>query len=111
MAVRKEIVMAWMMPYKLLKRFDGWGKVGADMVTVSFARDIVFDPFGELSGGEKPIKGADLRKDFVRKIAESTVYRHRQQAKGSLIMDKVTTFLGVVVILLALAIGLKVGLG
>jgi len=104
----KEIIKAWMMRYKLLKRFDGYKNISADMVTLSFARDIVFDPFNQLKEGEKPDKGADLVKGFVRKIAEAKCYKHEQTAKGSLFMDKLVVFLGTTMILLALGIGLKV---
>jgi len=104
----REIIKAWMMRYKLLKRFDGFKSISADMVTLSFARDIVFDPFNQLKEGEKPDKGAVLVKSFVSKIAEAKCYKHEQTAKGSLFMDKLVVFLGATMILLALGIGLKV---
>ena len=88
-----EIIKAWLMRYKLLKRFDGYKSISADMVTLSFARDIVFDPFNQLKEGEKPDKGAELVKGFVRKIAEAKCYKHEQTAKGSLFIDKLVVFL------------------
>jgi len=103
-----EVIKAWMMRYKLLKRFDGYGSIGADMVTVSFARDIVFDPFDQLKDSEKPDKGANLIKDFVRKIAEAKCYRHEMTAKGSLLAEKIVVFMGATMVLLALGIGIKV---
>jgi len=104
----KEIVKAWMMKYKLLKRFNGYKGIGADMVTMSFGRDIVFDPFNQLTIDEKPEKGDKLVKDFVRKIAEAKCYTHEKKAKGSLFMEKVVIFLGVIGVLLTLAIGIVV---
>lgn len=100
-------IKAWMMKYKLLKRFNGFGNIGADMVTVSYGRDIVFDPFNQLNKGEKPEKGKNLIKDFVKKIATAKCYQHERTAKGSIFTDKVTLFLGLTMVLLALAIGIK----
>ena len=98
---------AWMMRYKLLKRFDGFKGIGADMVTISYARDIVFDPFNQLRINEKPEKGKALTKAFIKKIAEAICYQHERTAKGSTLSDKVTVFIGITMVLLALAIGIK----
>ena len=106
--IGKEIVKAWMLRYKLLKCFDGWKKIGADMVTLSFARDIVFDPFNQLVTNEQPEKGDKLVKGFVTKIAEAKCYKHEQKAKGSLLMEKIVLFEGFTMILLALGIGIVV---
>ena len=103
----KEVVKAWMMKYKLLKRFDGYKNIGADMVTLSFARDIVFDPFGQLNDSEKPDKGGELIKEFVRKIAEAKCYRHEVNAKGSTVAEKVVLFMGATMVLMALGIGIQ----
>ena len=103
-----EVIKAWMMRYKLLKQFDGYGKLSAGMVTLSFARDIVYDLFGQLSDKEKPDKGDSLTKNFVRKIAEAKCYQHEQKAKGSLFVDKLVVFMGITMVLLAVGIGLKV---
>ena len=105
---KKEITKAWMMRYKLLKRFDGYGNVGADMVTISFARDIVFDPFGQLNDSEKPDKGASLIKEFVRKIAEAKCYRHELDAKGSVFAERIVGFMGVTIVLLGIGILIRI---
>ena len=99
---------AWMMRYKLLKRFNGFKNIGADMVTLSYARDIVFDPFNQLNINEKPEKGKALVKDFIKKIAEAKCYQHERTAKGSTLSDKITLFIGITMVLLALAIGIQV---
>jgi len=103
----KEAIKAWMLRYKLLRRFDGYKNIGADMVTISYARDIVFDPFGQLNFSEKPEKGKALIKDFIKKIAEAKCYQHERTAKGSSFSDKITIFLGITMVLLALAMGAK----
>ena len=102
-----EAIKAWMMRYKLLKRFNGFKNIGADMVTISYARDIVFDPFNQLKASEKPEKGRELIKDFIKKIAEAKCYQHERTAKGSTFVDKMTLSLGITMVLLALAIGIK----
>jgi len=104
----KEIIKAWMMRYKLLRRFDGYKGIGADMITMSFARDIVFDPFNQLKDSEKPDKGDSLVKDFVRKIATAKCYKHEHTAKGSLFAEKIVVFMGATMVLLALGIGISV---
>ena len=102
-----EVIKAWMMRYKLLRRFDGYKGVGSDMVTISYARDIVFDPFKQLNDNEKPEKGKQLIKAFIKKIAEAKCYQHERTAKGSTITEKITLFLGITMVLLAVAIGIK----
>ena len=104
---QKEAVKAWMMRYKLLKRFDGFKSIGADMVTVSYGRDIVFDPFRQLNESEVPEKGKALIKDFIKRIAEAKCYQHERTAKGSTLVEKVVIYMGAVMVLLALAIGIK----
>lgn len=103
-----EITKAWIMRYKLLTNFDGYGNIGADMVTISFARDIVLDPFKRLNDSEKPDKGTDLVKDFVSKIATAKCYKHERTAKGSVFIEKIVMFQGATMVLLALGIGIKV---
>ena len=104
---QKEAIKAWMLRYKLLRRFDGFKSIGADMVTVSYGRDIVFDPFRQLNDSEKPEKGKALVKDFIKRIAEAKCYQHERTAKGSTLADKVVVYMGIVMVLLALAIGAK----
>ena len=103
----KEAIKAWMLRYKLLKRFNGYKNIGADMVTISYARDIVFDPFNQLNASEQPERGKQLIKDFIKKIAEAKCYYHERTAKGSTLVDKMTLSLGITMVLLALAIGIK----
>lgn len=100
---------AWMMRYKLLKRFDGFKNIGADMVTISYARDIVFDAFSQLKQSEKLEQGKHLVKGFVKKIAEAKCYQHERSAKGSLFTEKIMMYLGICIVILALSFGIKVG--
>ena len=102
---------AWMMFYKLLKRFEGFKNIGAGNVTLSYNRDVVFDPFNQLSETEKPEKGEGLKKEFIRKRADAKCYRHERSAKGSLLLEKITVFMGIIAVILALAIGAKAAFG
>jgi hypothetical protein len=101
-------VKAWMMFFKLLREFSGLkGVMHAGKVTVSYGRDIVYDPYEQLKPEEKPKPGDSLVKDFVKKIAESKCYQHEHSHKQTWAMDKITTFSGFTMILLGLAIGIQ----
>ena len=100
-------VNAWMMQYKLLKDFKGYKTIPAGKVTISHAGDTIFDPFNQLNDTEKPDRGEDLKKTWVTKVAESVCYRHEKTVRGGLTMDKYTTYMAVVMILLALGLGAK----
>lgn len=110
--VKGEIIKAWMLKYKLLKRFDGFpGIMGAgDTITMAYGRDIILDPFKQLTAKEAPKKGSDLKKDFISNIASAVFYKHSQKANGSQVMSAVIIWLGVIMVMLALAIGARVGL-
>ena len=101
------IIRAWVMYFKLLKRFPGFKNIDSGMVTLSYGRNIVLDPFRQLSDSEKPIEqGGKFKKEFIKQVAESKCYQHEQKAKTSFVGDKLTIFMGVLVILLGLAVGI-----
>jgi hypothetical protein len=104
------VLKAWKMLYKLLKQFDGYKGIAADNVTISFGRDIIFDPFNQLNETEKPSKGKALKKDFIKNIAEAKCYMHEKTAKPSLIMDRFTLFLGGTMIIMAIGLMAKIAL-
>lgn len=103
----KEIA-AYLQPYKTLKHFDGFGKFPACNMTITYPRDILFDPFHQLTLNERPEKGTSLKKQMMSRIAESTVNKHEQDAKPTSATDKIILFLGSVIVILALSIGLQV---
>lgn len=99
---------AWMMPFKLLKNFNGLkGVFKAGRVIVSYERDIVYDPYNQLGPGEKPEQGREIKKKYVTKIAEGKCYQHEHSHKTSFFMDKFVIFLGCTCLILALAIGIQ----
>ncbi len=105
------VTAAWLMIYKLLKRFRGYGKIGSGMVTISFDRDIVLDSFNQLSDAEKPEKGNDLKKKFVKNIATAKCYRHEHGRKPKTLMDKLVLYMGSAIILEVLIIGMQAAMG
>ncbi len=113
---KQKAVAAYMLPYKLQKKFEGGYKnIPECNMTLDFSRDVVLDPFVQLSDNEKPEKGIPkkgdaLKKDMMRKIADAKCHKLEQDAKPTSAQDKIVLFLGIVALLLALTIGLKVGL-
>lgn len=106
----KRALRAWMLRYRLQKAFRGHNRIPADMVTISYARDILFDIFGQLGDEETATKGPGIRKKFVAAIATAKCYRHETDVKGSLIADKAVMTLVAINIILALTLLLKVAL-
>ena len=100
------ITRAWVMYFKLLKRFPGFKNIDSGMVTLSYGRNIVLDPFYQLSENEKPVEKGKFKTTFIQQVAESKCYQHEQKAKPSLVGDKLTIFMGTLVILLGLAVGI-----
>ncbi len=104
-----EVSIGWPHLYENLFPFDGYkykGKnIPAGMVTVSFSRDIIWDEAGIVD--DKPTKGGGLIKEWITKRAESQRYRTQIKPGTSLLMNRITLFLGIGIIGLLLLIGLK----
>jgi len=104
------IIRAWLMPYKLLKRFDGYKNMSADMVTLSGERDIILDLFDELNIADKPGGGESGKTmqekiaKFIGRVAASTCYRIERTAKPKSSLDKVVNYLGAAIALLTLGL-------
>lgn len=102
---------AWRHFYKLQFPFPGFGKIKADMVTLSYDRDVIFDPYNILEESEKPTKGKDindLNRPWITEIAQAQRYKAENQQAPSLIGDKITYALIVVDIVLVLAVGIGI---
>ena len=102
------IVRAWMLHYKLLKRFNGFKDISADRLTISYNRDIVLDLFDQLSDVDKPSENGKFKRDYIRHVAEAKCYQHEQKAKPTIWADRMTMWMGAVMVLLALGIGVAV---
>ena len=100
-----ETDLAWMMPFKLLKSFEGYRSMPRGKVLICYSRDVLLDPFNQLGDDEKPEPGKSLVKTFVSDIATTTLYKHEKGPKKSVI-DKVVIFLGATMVLFGIAIAL-----
>lgn len=99
-----EILKGWKHFYKLQFPFAGYKGMQADMVTLGFDRDIILDPFGIVKDADKPDKGKPINENkFITEIAETQRYKHQAKPGQQLLLNKVTIFLGIGTLLMALA--------
>lgn len=104
------VLKAWPTFYASEIQFDGYRNIPADMVTLSFDRDFILDIFNKVPVSEtkegKPKKDNTSITRWTAQIAESQ--RHKVMVKGGklLLMDKITIFLGVALLLLVLVFAL-----
>jgi len=103
---KNNILRAWVMYFKLRKRFPGFKNIDSGMVTLSYGRNIVFDPFDQLSDSETPMVKGKFKDTFIQRVAESKCYQHEQKAKTSLVGDRLTVFMGILALLLGISIGI-----
>ena len=78
-----KIVRAWKHFYSAEIHFSGYKNISGDSVTLSFAQDIILDPFNKVKVGEstneKPRPGSQDLTKWIAKIA--TNMRHLYSAK------------------------------
>jgi len=115
-----DIIKGWKHFFKLQFPFAGLGGklaefkkgIGADMVTLGFDRDIIFDPFNQVPvtnnpNSGKPAKTDTAVKQWTAQVAESQRYKVMNKPGTSLLLDKVTLWLGIGLILLILILGMS----
>lgn len=97
----EKVIKAWCHFFKTQFQFNGYRGISGDQVTITYDRDIFYDPYDILSPAEKPLKqsafaGAKGEKPYnvfnqpyIARIATSKIYEAQKQKKGSTIMDKV----------------------
>lgn len=100
---RDKVIKAWLMPYRVLKRYDGKDNKSATMLLLSYGRDIVLDPFNQLAPNEKPEAGDRLVKNFISNIATSVFYKHEKGPKHTDV-DRMVWFIGFTMIILTVII-------
>lgn len=112
-----KIDRAWKHFYASELRFDGYGKkFPADMVILGFNRDFILDPFNKIPVHENPAGGkpkkieADIR-SWTAQVAESQRYKVMNKPGNMLLMDKITLFLGLALILEIFIIGISMAWG
>jgi len=104
-----EVVKAWKHFYCNQLTFDGYKNIHAAMVTLGFDRDFVLDPFnkipvaGDVSGKPKRNE-ADIKK-WTSQVAESQRYKVMNKHGNLLLLDKITMFLGIGLLLLIIIYG------
>ena len=85
--------------YAAEKQFDGYLKMPADMVTLSFDRDFILDPF-DVIPKDTTINGKPKSKDevtvkaWLAQIGESQRYKVMNKGGSTLLIEKITMFLG-----------------
>lgn len=102
-------LQAWRHYYKNQYPFSGYKKIKPDMVSLGYGRDIVLDPHKILTDDELPELDKDINKldrKGIKEIAQAQCYRAENQKGASLLVDKITTYLGIPVIILAVAIAI-----
>jgi len=80
------------------------------MVTIAFDRDIILDPYDQLSPTEKPEKGPQLIKNWISRIGEGQRYKVQNKPGSMLMLDKITMFLGTALVLEWVIIGINVAI-
>ena len=70
-------VRAWKNFYKLMLPFEGYKNVRRDMVTLAYARDIIYDPFNALSTEERP-NALDI-KPWVAEVLNGQRHKRQQE--------------------------------
>ncbi|MFC1904961.1 hypothetical protein ACFLXT_04290 [Chloroflexota bacterium] len=101
-----DIIKGWLMFYSLQFPFSGYKGIHPDMVTLSSGRDVVLDPFNMLPESDKPNKGKGLIKIRISEIADTQRYKHQAKPKSSFLINRVTLFLGIALVMLALCVGI-----
>lgn len=93
----ERVVKAWCHFFKTQFQFDGYKGISGDQVTITFDRDIFYDPYDILQPGEKPKKldsfeklKSPLQQPYISRIANSKVHEAQKQKKGGTMMDKIT---------------------
>lgn len=101
----------WKHFYRNQFPFEGYKGIPADMVTMSFARDVLLDPYDLVETRDKPDKGKGLVSEVISWLVEvGTMRRLKMIAKRGKIStyDKIVLFLGAAFMCQVLIIGLMV---
>jgi hypothetical protein len=101
-----KVLKAWPHFYAGEIQFDGHKGIQGDMVTLSFDRDMILDPFERVPISEstsgKPRKDDVSVKKWLAQIAESQRYKVMSKPSSMMLIDKITLFLGSGFILMVL---------
>ena len=100
------ITDAWEHRYDNQLPFDGYAGISGDMVTISTARDTLYDPFNIVNKSEKPdpLKRGEAAQKYISGVANAAIREAQKQKPKGLLMDKLSMALAGAVVLFALAI-------
>jgi hypothetical protein len=85
-----KVKKAWCHYFKTQFQFNGYRGFSGDNVTITYDRDIFYDPYNILKPTEKPDKTGRLNQAYISRIATSKIYEAQKQKKSSMMMDRVT---------------------
>ncbi len=106
------VIKAWKHFYCAQVPFNGYKKIQADMVTPGFDRDFILDPFSKIpvmdNTGGKPKRSEDSIKKWTSQVAESQRYKVMNNPGKMLLLDKITTYLGISLLILLLILGILI---
>ncbi len=101
-----ELVRGWKHFFGNQLYFPGYKNIGADTVTLGFARDIILDPFGKIPIGvavsEKPkAKDSEGLRKWIAKIATNQRHIYQTKRKSTLKEELINSCLmGVLVVMI-----------
>ncbi len=98
--------------YKGVKTNLGYkGGIKAAMITLAYARDIIYDPFNIIPAEEKPekTKRGKLDKAWITNIAETQIYKARNKPVKTLVMDLIVGGLLIALMIMMFSIAWAVG--
>ena len=109
------VIKAWKHFYCAQIPFNGFKRIHADMVTLGFDRDFILDLFDKIPKADnpsgKPGKTETDIKKWTGQIAESQRYKVMSKPSNLTVIEKVTLFLGITIVLMALSLGVQVAWG
>lgn len=106
-----EIIKAWKHFYSTQIPFNGFKNIHADMVTLAHDRDIILDPFNKIPDIDKPEKSQNGILGWIANIGEIQRYKQQNKPQSTLLIDKITYFLGAGLIIMMLAFGIRAAVG
>jgi hypothetical protein len=107
-----KIDKAWKHFYASEFQFKGYRDIKGDMVTLAFGRDFILDPFNRVpetanSTGGKPKRNDKDIREWTSEVAESQRYKVMNKPGNTLLIEKITMWLGIGLIILLLLFGAK----
>ena len=103
-----EVNRGWKHFFKLQFPFAGYKRAfKPDMVTISFDRDIILDPWGIMTDTEKPLKDAPMHENpWISEIAEAQTYKHASHPGKSTMANWVVIMAGIPTVAIGIVIAL-----